>query len=90
MTSNNSCFQPVAIDTTSVYVNPIARFWAALQENMLICLVIPGSDSDCTSTCTWLRSGEMLSAYWLVCKIDFILAILSVLTALLPAACLNT
>jgi len=58
----NYCFQPVAIETTSVYGKSTAPFLAALQRNLL-CEATPGSGSDPTSACPWLWSEGMLPEY---------------------------
>ena len=41
-----------------------------------MCLVTPGSASGSTSICPWLWPGEVLLAYWPVCKFDQILLVL--------------
>ena len=56
--------------------NPLPLFWVVLRRNLLVYLVIPGSASGSTSVCPWLWPGEMLPAYWSVCKFDLILPVL--------------
>ena len=51
-------------------------FWVVLRRNLLMCLATPGSASGSTSICPWLWPGEMLPAYWPVCKFDLILPVL--------------
>ena len=46
------------------------------EETCLMCLVTSGSASGFTSICPWLWPGEMLPAYWPVCKFDLILPVL--------------
>jgi len=41
-----------------------------------MCLATPGNNSGSTSVCPWLWPGEMLPAYWPVCKFDLILPVL--------------
>jgi len=69
---SNYHFQPVAIETTSVYGKSTAPYLSGLAKKLLICLVTPGSASGSTSACLWQWSEDMLPAYWPVCKIDFI------------------
>ena len=72
---SNYHFQPLAIETTSVYGKSTILFWMALQRNLLLlCLVIPVSASGSTSVCPWLWSREMLPAYWPGCKFDLTLS----------------
>ena len=56
--------------------NPLLLFWVVFRRNLLMCLVTPGSTSGSTSVCPWLWPGEMLPAYWPVCKFDLILPVL--------------
>jgi len=68
---------------------PLPLFWVALQRNLLICLVTPGSASGSTSACPCLWSEETLPACWPVCKRDLTLSVFlvafNVLTSI--AAC---
>jgi len=71
---SNYYFQPVSTETTGMFGKSTAPFWAALQRNLLICLVTPGTNSGSTSACPWLWSEGTLPAYWPVCNFDLILA----------------
>ena len=73
---SNFHFQPAAIETTGVYGKSTALFWVVFRRNLLMCLATPGSTSGSTSVCPWLWPGEMLPAYWPVCKFDLILPVL--------------
>jgi len=56
--------------------SPLPLFWVVFRRNLLMCLATPGSASGSTSVCPWLWPGEMLPAYWPVCKFDLILPVL--------------
>jgi len=71
----------MAIETTGVYGKSTAPFfifeWSFEEtSNLLMCLATPGSASGSTSVCAWLWPGEMLPAYWPVCKFDLISPVL--------------
>ena len=59
-----------------VWQSPLPLFWVVFRRNLLMCLATPGSTSGYTSVCPWLWPGEMLPAYWSVCKFDLILPVL--------------
>ena len=61
--------------------SPLPLFWVVLQRNLLMCLATAGSASGSTSVCPWLWSGEMLPAYWPVCKFDLTLRVLFLVAA---------
>ena len=73
---SNYHFQPVAIETLVCIASPLPLFWVVLRRNLLMCLATPGSASGSTNICPWLWPGEMLQAYWPVCKFDLILPVL--------------
>ena len=80
MTLIITAFNQLQLRPLVCMASPLPLFWVALQRNLLICLVIPGS------ACPWLWSKGMLPAYWPVCKFYLILTIPSVLTQWLSTA----